>query len=115
MSAVLAGPVAVHGSRVYRNRRVQGVNPVCQFQPTRLQLGRGADVGWSGTRGDVRAEYLREVDPQTDYFVSERVGVSSIVRPAARWSLAAGADYDLAAGWWGSAEATLGYGVRDVS
>ena len=91
------------------------VNPLFQFQPTRRQLVLGADVGWSGTRGDVRAEYLREVDPQTDYFVSERVGVSSIVRPAARWSLAAGADYDLAAGWWGSAEATLGYGVRDVS
>ena len=91
------------------------VNPLLQFQPTRRQLVLGADLGWSGARGDVRAEYLREVDPQTDYFVSERVGVSSVVRPAARWSLAAGADYDLAAGWWGSAEATLGYGGRDVS
>jgi len=91
------------------------LNPIDDFEPGKRQLLLGAEVGWSGRLGDVRAEYLREVDPASDYFVSERVGVAGVARPAARWSLSAGADYDLAAGWWGSAEATLGYSARSAT
>jgi len=91
------------------------LNPIADFQPSNRQLLLGAEAGWSGRLGDVRAEYLREVDPASDYFVSERMGFAGVARPAAGWSLGAGADYDLAAGWWGSAEATLGYTARAVS
>jgi len=38
-----------------------------------------------------------------------------VIRPAPRWSVTGGADYDLAAGWWGSAEATVGYAASSVS
>jgi hypothetical protein len=55
------------------------------------------------------------VDPATDYFVSERIGFAAIARPAHGWSVSAGADYDLAAGWWGSADAALGYATRTVT
>lgn len=85
------------------------LNPLDDFQPRQRQLIAGAGVGWVSERVDARVSYLREVDPQVDYFVGERVGVDLAVRPAPRWSLGGGADYDLAAGWWGSAEATLGY------
>ncbi|HEU5261544.1 MAG TPA: hypothetical protein VFU41_09005 [Gemmatimonadales bacterium] len=85
------------------------LNPLDDFQPLRRQLVAGAAAGWTSTYVDARLDYLREVDPRVDYFVSERAGVDLAVRPYAGWSLTGGADYDLAAGWWGSAEATLGY------
>ena len=85
------------------------LNPLDDFQPAKRQLLLGAEAGWSGQLGDVRAEYLREVDPASDYFVSERLGVAGVARPAPGWSISGGADYDLAAGWWGSAEAAFGY------
>jgi hypothetical protein len=91
------------------------LNPITDFQPSQRQLLVGVEAGWSGRRADVRGEYLREVDPRTDYFVSERVGFAAVVRPVAAWSVTGGADYDLAAGWWGSAEVTLGYANRDVN
>ncbi len=91
------------------------LNPINDFQPSERQLLVGVKAGWSGRLGDFRGEYLREVDPRTDYFVSERVGFSGVVRPSPGWSVTGGADYDLAAGWWGSAEATLGYANRDVA
>ena len=85
------------------------LNPIDDFQPERRQLILGAAAGWTGPRGDVRVDYLREVDPRSDYFVSERLGVAAVMRASPAWSLMGGADYDLAAGWWGSAEATVGY------
>lgn len=91
------------------------LNPLDDFQPSRRQLLFGAVAGWSGNQGDFRAEYLREVDPRTDYFVSERLGFAAVIRPLAQWSVSGGADYDLAAGWWGSADAALGYTTRMVT
>lgn len=85
------------------------LNPLDDFQPRERQLVAGGSAGWAATRFDVRLSYLREVDPRVDYFVGERAGVDLAIRPATGWSLVGGADYDLAAGWWGSAEATLGY------
>ena len=91
------------------------LNPIDDFQPSQRQLLVGVKAGWSGRLADVRGEYLREVDPSTDYFVSERVALSGVVRPKPGWSVSAGADYDLAAGLWGSAEAALGYATRSVN
>lgn len=91
------------------------LNPLDDFQPSERQVLLGGTLGWSPHWGDLRAEYLREVDPRTDYFVSERLGFAAVIRPVARWSVTGGADYDLAAGWWGSAEATLGYAASSVT
>ena len=85
------------------------LNPLGDFQPQRRQLVAGAGAGWSTSLVAARLDYQREVDPRVDYFVSERVGAAAAVRPRPGWSVTGGADYDLAAGWWGSAEATLGY------
>jgi hypothetical protein len=90
------------------------LNPLDDFQPHQRQLVAGFGAGWSSRPTDLRVDYLREVDPRSDYFVSERVGVEAAVRPAAGVRFAGGADYDLAAGWWGSAEASLGYTTRKL-
>lgn len=91
------------------------LNPLDDFQPRQRQLVAGASAAWSSRPVDVRVDYLREVDPRSDYFVSERVAVEAAVRPAAGFRFGGGADYDLAAGWWGSAEASLGYATGRVS
>jgi hypothetical protein len=85
------------------------LNPLVDFQPAERTLVAGAWGGWTSARADLRVNYQREVDPSVDYFVSERVGFDLAIRPVRGWSLTGGADYDLAAGWWGSAEAALGY------
>lgn len=90
------------------------LNPLDDFQPRRRQLVAGAGAGWTTGFADVRADYRREVDPGSDYFVSERVAVEAALRPLSGVQLAGGADYDLAAGWWGSGEASLGYSTRKV-
>ncbi|HXQ30152.1 MAG TPA: hypothetical protein VN848_12900 [Gemmatimonadales bacterium] len=84
-------------------------NPLDNFQPPDRQLVAGAQAGWTSTRVDIRANYLREVDPSVDYFVSERAGLDVSIRPHRDWTLTGGADYDLAEEFWGSAEATLSY------
>jgi len=85
------------------------LNPLDDFQPRERQLVAGGFAGWASAPLDARLSYLREVDPSVDYFVSERVGLDVAVRPHPGWTLTGGADYDVAAGWCGSAEATLGY------
>lgn len=91
------------------------LNPIDDFQPRQRQLLAGIDAGFHATRGDARLVYQREVDPRSDYFVSERIGLAGALRPTARWTLSAGADYDLAAGWWGSAELALAYTARPLN
>lgn len=88
------------------------LNPLDDFQPRRRQLVAGAGAAWHRAPGDVRIDYLREVDPRSDYFVSERIGLQGALRPLDGMTLSAGADYDMAAGWWGSAEASLAYAHR---
>lgn len=85
------------------------LNPLDDFQPLRRQLIVGAGGGWTSALVDARAEYQREIDPHARKFVSERVGFDGALRPVADVRISGGADYDLAAGWWGSAEATVAY------
>jgi hypothetical protein len=85
------------------------LNPLDDFQPRRRQLVAGGAIGWSDRRGDVRIDYQREVDRQSRQFASERAAISGEVRPLERWSLAAGAEYDLANTWFGNADAALRY------
>jgi hypothetical protein len=91
------------------------LNPLDDFQPRRRQIAAGVGAGWTAARWDVRADYLREVDPRADYFVSERIGMGAAARLPAGLSVSGGATYDLAAGWWGTAEAALAYVSPGVS
>lgn len=90
----------------------RALNPLDDFQPRHRQIVAGAGAGWGTALADVRADYEREVDPGTDHFVSERVGLEAALRPLTGVRLGGGVDYDIAAGWWGSAEASLGYTNR---
>lgn len=85
------------------------VNPLAEFQPGHRQVVAGLFAGahWSGL--DAELEYRREVDPHTDYFVSERAAASFAARPHPALRLSGGAEYDLAEGRWGSADATVTY------
>ena len=91
------------------------LNPLDDFQPRQRQLVAGFGAGWTAAVADLRVDYQREVDLRSDYFVSERVGLSGAVRPRAEWSVTGCAAYDLAAGWWGSADLSLTYAHRAVS
>lgn len=84
------------------------VNPLDDFQPRRRQIVAGAGGGWSSRWGELHADYLREVDPDVDYFVSERAGVQAVVHPPVEGlTLQGGSDWDLAMGEWGSAEGSV--------
>ena len=85
------------------------LNPLDDFQPRSRQWVAGGALGWSGPAGDVRIDYQREVDRESRQFASERAAISGEVRPFERWSLAAGAEYDLANTWFGNADAMLRY------
>lgn len=85
------------------------LNPLDEYRPAQRGLVLGAALGWSAVRGSVRAEYARELEGDTHYFISERAALSGEYRPAARWSVAGGAEYDLAEGWWGTADLQLRY------
>ena len=90
------------------------LNPLDDFQPQQRQILAGASAAWRAAPADVRVDYLREVDPRSNYFVSERVGLQGALRPLRGLTVEAGADYDLASGWWGSAEASLAYVYKFV-
>lgn len=85
------------------------LNPLDDFQPRDRQLVVGALLGVRHRWLDLRADYRREVDPVPDYLVSERASASLSLAPVRGWRLSGGAEYDFANGWWGSADATLGY------
>jgi hypothetical protein len=91
------------------------LNPLDDFQPRHRQLVAGLAAGLATAVADLRVDYQREVDGRADRLVSERVGVSGAVRPVTGWSVTGGADYDVAAGWWGSAEISLGFARRAVN
>lgn len=83
------------------------LNPLDDFQPRQRQLLAGAALEWQHRLGDARLDYEREVDQDPRNLVSERMALSASFRPLTGWSLSGGADYDLARGWWGSADLTL--------
>jgi hypothetical protein len=85
------------------------LNPLDDFQPQSRQILAGAALRHSSRVMDVQADYQREVDGDTHNFVSERVALALDLRPAQRWSLTAGVDYDLANTWFGNADAVLRY------
>jgi hypothetical protein len=91
------------------------VNPLADFQPTSRQFVVGVLAGVHAPVVDVLAEYRRELDPVTNYIVAERAGLSLQVRANRRVRLVTGADYDIAQGQWGSAEASATYATARMS
>jgi hypothetical protein len=85
------------------------LDPLDEFQPQSRQILAGAALGYQGRLWNARLDYQREVDRDSRNFVSERAALAVDVRPARRWSFAAGVDYDLANTWFGNADATVRY------
>jgi len=83
------------------------LNPLDDFQPRLRQWLAGAALEWTNRFADARFDYEREVDRDPRNFVSERMALSATVRPLYGWSLTGGADYDIARGFWGSADLSL--------
>ena len=85
------------------------LNPLGDFQPGKRHLVWGAGATWSSAHVAGRARYQREIDSRTRDISSERLALDGVIRPGGGVSLSGGADYDLAAGFWGSAEGMLSY------
>jgi hypothetical protein len=83
--------------------------PLGDFIPPQRNLIAGAFAAYRSGRLDVRAEWQREVDRSTDYLMSDRVAGSATFRPVERVTITGGAEYDLAQGLWGSADASARY------
>lgn len=84
------------------------LNPLDEWRPTNRQIVAGAEAALHLSGVDVCAEYRREIDPQDDYFVSERTAFS-FGASAAAFRAAGGLDYNIAEGHLGSADVSLTY------
>jgi hypothetical protein len=82
------------------------LNPLDEWRPRDRQLVAGAEASWLHRHADVRAEYRREIDPQDNYFVSERAALSLGANVAALRATG-GMDYNMAEGQLGSADVTV--------
>jgi len=91
------------------------LDPLDEFQPQSRQILAGGALGYHGRLWNARLDYQREVDRDSRNFVSERAALSLEVRPTQRWSLAAGADYDLANTWFGNADAVVRYSANWIT
>lgn len=90
------------------------VNPLADYQPGQRQIVAGALARIHRTGLDARIEYRREVDPETDYFVSERAGLSLAVAPGRGLRVSGGTERDMAQGRWGTSDITVTYSGRDA-
>ena len=85
------------------------LNPLDDFQPRRRQWIAGGAIGYAGKYGNLRFDYQREVERESRQFSSERMSLSGELRLRSRWSMTAGAEYDLANTWFGNADVMLRY------
>ncbi|MEO8226123.1 MAG: hypothetical protein ABI637_01775, partial [Gemmatimonadota bacterium] len=63
------------------------LNPLDEYRPVQRGLLFGGALGWSAARASLRADYARELEGDTHYFMSERAALSGEVRPLQRWSV----------------------------
>lgn len=84
------------------------LNPLDEFRPRDRQIVAGAEAAWLYRDVDVRAEYRREIDPEDDYFVSERAAISMAAN-VRLVRLNAGLDYNIVEGRLGNADITATY------
>ena len=85
------------------------VDPLAEYQPGSRQVVVGLLGGWHTSRLDAQGEYRREIDPVTNYMVSERAALSITARPSAPWRVTVNGDYDMAMAAWGSADVATSY------
>jgi hypothetical protein len=85
------------------------VDPLADYQPSERQIVVGALAGLHLRGIDAQGEYRRELDPVTKYIVAERAALSMQLRPLSRVRILTGADYDIAQGLLGTADATVSY------
>jgi hypothetical protein len=85
------------------------LNPLDDFQPRERQLLAGAQAGLARHPVALRAVYQRAFDPRLNYLVAERGGLDATLSLPFGLSLSGGADYDFAAGDWGSTEGVLAF------
>ena len=84
------------------------LNPLDEWRARDRQIVAGAEAAWLYRDVDVRAEYRREIDPEDDYFVSERAALSLGARTGAL-RLNGGLDYNIAEGHLGNSDLMLAY------
>jgi len=84
------------------------LNPLDEWRPRNRQLVAGAEAAWLYRNLDVRGEYRREIDPEDNYFVSERTALS-VGAFARAFRLNGGLDYNMAEGHLGNADLALTY------
>jgi hypothetical protein len=85
------------------------LNPLDEFRPSDREIVTGVGVALSARSVQTRGWYQRAVNLQNDYLVSERLGLDGTIGSVSGVSLFGGADYDLASGFWGTADARLSY------
>ncbi len=90
------------------------LNPLDEWRPRDRQIVAGAEAALLYRDIDMRAEYRREIDPEDDYFVSERAALSLGARARAI-RIHGGLDYNIAEGHLGNADMTLTYLQRRYS
>jgi hypothetical protein len=84
------------------------LNPLDEWRPRNRQVVAGAEAAWLYRDFDLRGEYRREIDPEDDYFVSERAAVSLGSRLGS-FRLHGGLDYNIAEGHLGNVDASATY------
>lgn len=83
--------------------------PLNDFIPPKRSVVAGAVAAWTSALADVRAEYVREVDQASKGFALHMTALSGTLRPAPRWMVTGGAEYDISQGLLGSADLSLRY------
>lgn len=90
------------------------LNPLDEWRPRNRQIVAGAEAGLLFQNVDLRGEYRREIDPEDDYFVSERAALS-FAAPVRSLRLNGGFDYNIAEGHLGNADVMVTYPRRRFS
>lgn len=85
--------------------------PLNDFIPPQRTVTAGAVAAWTTAPAEVRAEYVREVDPSTKSYALHMAALSTTVRPAPRWMVTGGLEYDIAQDLLGSADLSVRYAL----
>lgn len=83
------------------------LNPLDEWRPRDRQLIGGVELAWLPGPADLRAEYRREVDQETNEDVSERAAFSAVAQVTGSIRANGGFDWNVAEGHIGSADLSL--------
>jgi hypothetical protein len=110
-AALYGGWSLARGSLLPVNDSV--LNPLREFQPAKRGIVFGGNAGWNlpWMQGSVLYERIIDPSPEPERVVSEQLGGDVVLRPWRGVAVSGGADYDLAFGEWGSAEAQLSVAI----